>query len=138
MKNWKSDNKFNVTKQKQQSSHKFRLMLKVFYWCSYLFLLTACTKESLANNFRHAEQILSVTCNLQLPVPKRTISALVEYQGKVNENYVPFLHCTSCLAGTSWKSSFLSCCFTWASTSADIIFYIFLKLHLTLSKKRFL
>ena len=106
MKNWKSDNKANVTKQKQHSSHKFRLMLKVFYWCSYLFLLTACTKESLANNFRHAEQILSVTCNLQLPVPKRTISALMEYQGKLNENYVPLLHCTSCLTGTSCKKFF--------------------------------
>ena len=38
MKNWKSHKKFNVTKQKRQSSHKLKLMLRIFYWCFCLFL----------------------------------------------------------------------------------------------------
>ena len=41
MKNWKNHKKFNVTKQKQRLRHKIALMLRVFYWCFYLFLLTA-------------------------------------------------------------------------------------------------
>ena len=57
---------------------------------------------------------------------------------------MPFLHCISSFEGTSYKSlydtatsSIISCCFTLAFTSADIIFHKFLELHSTLSEKDF-
>ena len=56
-----------------------------------------------------------------------------------------FLHCISSFGGTSYKnisdaatSSFISCCFILAFTSADIIFHKFLGFHSTLFEKRFL
>ena len=41
MRNWKNHKEVNVTKHKQQSSHKLTLMLRIFYWCFCLFLLAA-------------------------------------------------------------------------------------------------
>ena len=58
---------------------------------------------------------------------------------------MPALHCISSFAGTSYKkfqdtaiSSFISCCFSTSTfKSGNIISYIFLKIHSTLSKKIF-
>ena len=57
---------------------------------------------------------------------------------------MPFSHCISSFEGTSYKklqvtaiSSFISCCFTSALTSADITFYKFLEVYSLLSEKRF-
>ena len=59
----------------------------------------------------------------------------MKYQPKLNEKYMPFLHCISSFEGTSYKhlkdtatSSFISC-FTLDFTSVDIIFHKFLELH---------
>ena len=52
----------------------------------------------------------------------------MEYQAKLNEKNA-FLYCISSFEGTSYKklqftapSSFISCCFTSAFTSADVFF----------------
>ena len=70
---------------------------------------------------------------------------MVEYQSDLNEKCMLVLHCISRFEGTSYEklqgtvtSSFVSCCFTSAFTSPDIIFYNFLELHLASSEKRFL
>ena len=61
----------------------------------------------------------------------------MECNSKFNEKCMPVLHCISSFEGTYRKlqdtdtSSFVSCCFTSAFTSADIIFYNFLELQST-------
>ena len=42
------------------------------------------------------------------PCSRWTISSMMEYQAKLNERYMPVLHCISSLKGTSYKK-FLSC-----------------------------
>ena len=69
----------------------------------------------------------------------------MEFQAKLNEKYTPVLHCISSFEGIPFKklrdtatsscipppspSSVISCCFSSAFTSADIIFHNFLELH---------
>ena len=74
------------------------------------------------------------------------MSSWMEYQAKLNKKYMSVLHCISVLKVILIKSYkiqlatsfFISCCFTLAFTSGDIIFYKFLELHSTLSEKIFL
>ena len=68
----------------------------------------------------------------------------MEYQAKLNEKYMPVLYYRSSFEGTSCiklqdvaTSSFISHCFTSASSPADIIFYNFSELDSKLSNKDF-
>ena len=92
MRNWKNHKKFNVTKQKQQSSYKLTLMLKDFYWCLYLFLLAALYQGIIGKYLPpspppHPPPPLVPNGQYQYN--------LMEYQAKLNENFMPVLHCTS-------------------------------------------
>ena len=67
----------------------------------------------------------------------------MEHQSKLNEKCMPVLQSISrfeCIFYENLEdtatSSFVSCCFTSAFISPDIIFYKFLKLHLALYEKR--
>ena len=72
------------------------------------------------------------------------ISSWVEYQSKSNEKYTRFYYIVfqilKLISIESYKIQvpvFVYCCFTSAFTSENIIFYNFLKLRSTLSKRYF-
>ena len=68
----------------------------------------------------------------------------MEYEPKLNEKYTLILYCILSFEGAPYQnvkdtatSSFITCCFTLAFTSADIIFHKILEFHSTLFGKRF-
>ena len=106
MNNWKNHKKFNFTKQ----SHKLTLMLRVFLMVLFVFINCFVPRDHQQITFVMLNRFC-LLCETSHPLLTMEISSLMEYKAKLNEKYMPVLHCISSLKGTSYKIFFLSCCF---------------------------
>ena len=130
---------------KVSGSHTLRNQCKMLCYVRYPFIEYGYNSNSSKNKilaffgdtFRDCRQITFGTLNefclfnkFSLPKPPVLNGMSTKIKQKIQD-------CFTCFKDTA-TSSFISCCFTSAFTSVDIIFYKFLEFQSTLSEKKFL